>query len=323
MKFILVFSIIQLILKQCTNVMGQNCVYTDPISGNKLYLDALQHTTLIHTANETIDQHTYTYTPCRNAAGECTDGYSITTSMCRQTLDNKPDVCNVIANMDSTVMPTYFEENSTWWFQFKNGDDVGCGANRVFNSYFVCDMTAGDYKIVSAGETTISCTYEFNIRTKWACPNQNYTTTTESPMDCSWSVNNGENILDLSMFDTDIIMAQLKSNNNLYYLYSPCRNQLKCNNTMNMIELNNGVTLICKQYLGIWNNTKHINVNYNSIDKSWQFIYTNGEKCSGFQSIMTIIWTCDESVDYYKVIKADTVAQCQNVMEIKSKNACS
>eukprot|EP01084_Bolivina_argentea_P182039 314343_1 len=243
--------------------------------------------------------------------------------MCRQTLITDPSVCTVIADMDSSVMPSYNPSgNGTWQFQFQNGDDEGCGAPRILNIFFMCDMSAGDYQIQSAGELHTSCNYEYNIRTKWACPGENTTTTSIPVEDCKWNANNGENILDLSSFDNYTVVAQMDSSAQLSYLYSPCRNELSCNNTMNMIQLNNVLSLGCKQYLAIWETTQHT-VNYNSVDKSWQFIYTNGEKCNGFQSIMTIIWTCDETVDHYKVVKADTIAPCQNILEIKSKNACT
>eukprot|EP01083_Nonionella_stella_P218179 782601_1 len=202
MMQILVFIVTHLIFTQC---IAQNCVYTDPATGYKLYLDALEHTSLMITAEEAIDKHTYTYTPCRNAAGECpnssgSDG--LHTSMCRQTLITDPSVCTVIADMNSSVMPTYNPSgNGTWQFQFQNGDDEGCGAPRTINIFFMCDMSAGDYQIQSAGELHSSCNYEYNIRTKWACPGENTTTTSIPVEDCKWNANNGENILDLSSFD--------------------------------------------------------------------------------------------------------------------------
>eukprot|EP01084_Bolivina_argentea_P085819 155120_1 len=176
---LLLFIIIQLIY----SLFGQNCVYSDSTSGYTLYLDALAHATLRFTANEPDDKHTYTYTPCRNAAGECPNSSGeggINTAMCRQTLSTDPSVCTVIANTDST-QPSYNPSgNGTWEFQFSNGDDEGCGSPRNFNVFLVCDMNAGDYKIVSAGELHSSCNYEFNIRTKWACPGQVYTESSSS-----------------------------------------------------------------------------------------------------------------------------------------------
>ena len=72
--------------------------------------------------------------------------------MCRQTLETDPSACRVIARMNSTVVPSFnTDSNGTWEFQFQNGDSDGCGAPRVFNVFFVCDMSAGDYQIVSAG----------------------------------------------------------------------------------------------------------------------------------------------------------------------------
>eukprot|EP00483_Globobulimina_turgida_P000189 UN00189 len=82
----ILFITAQLIFELC---IGQYCVYTDAGSGRKLYLDALEHATLRFTADEFNDKHTYTYTPCRNAAGECphsSGSGGINTAMCRQTL---------------------------------------------------------------------------------------------------------------------------------------------------------------------------------------------------------------------------------------------
>eukprot|EP00483_Globobulimina_turgida_P012385 UN12408 len=107
--------------------------------------------------------------------------------MCRQTLDGQADICTVIANVDSSVSPTYNDNaDGTWEFIFQNGDDEGCGAPRKFNVFLYCDETAGDYQIVSAGEPGVSCTYEFNIKTKWACPGQVYVEPEKNSLSGGW-----------------------------------------------------------------------------------------------------------------------------------------
>merc|ERR1719411_999197 len=164
------FAVIQLIFQLC---IGQNCVYEDANTGYKLYLDALEHATLTFTDDQRIDEHTYTYTPCRNGAGECSTDSGTNTAMCRQTLSTDDTVCVVIANVDSSVVPSFNTDsnpNGTWEFQFNNGDECN-SVPRSFNVYLDCDLEAGDYQITEAGESS-QCTYGFRIRTKWACPFQ-------------------------------------------------------------------------------------------------------------------------------------------------------
>merc|ERR1719361_3107820 len=89
---------------------GQSCVYHDSDSHQVLYLDALEHATLEVVATEALDDHTYTYTPCRNAAGTCpssTGSGGQDTSMVKQTLESDPNICTVVANTDSSVSPTF------------------------------------------------------------------------------------------------------------------------------------------------------------------------------------------------------------------------
>ena len=148
-----IYYILDLVISQC--------IYTDPNTQQKLYLDALSSIKLIYHNTQESDGHTYTYTPCRNAAEECPDSEGsggLHTSMCSQTLDHDPTVCNVIANIDSSVVPEYDPNNQagTWTFNFANGDNKNCGTARKFNVYFYCDMNAGDYTILNAGITIIS-----------------------------------------------------------------------------------------------------------------------------------------------------------------------
>eukprot|EP01084_Bolivina_argentea_P182040 314345_1 len=139
--------ILTIIVSQLIYCIAQNCVYTDEATGYKLYLDALEHATLVFEADEISDKHTYTYTPCRNAAGECPNSEGsggLNVAMCRQTVSGDPTICTVIADMDSTNPQFNPAGNGTWRFQFQNGDDEGCGEPRQFDVYLVCDMSAGD-----------------------------------------------------------------------------------------------------------------------------------------------------------------------------------
>jgi len=156
---------------------GQSCVYKDSSSGEVLYLDALAHAQLTWTVTEENEEHTYTYTPCRNAAGDCPDSEGsggTHTSMVRQTKDGD-DLCVVVANFDSSVMPEYdsVSSNGTWTFAFSNGDSTGCPNARAFQVDFMCDQTAADFHIQEGGELR-SCEYYMHVNTKWACAGEVY-----------------------------------------------------------------------------------------------------------------------------------------------------
>ena len=65
-----------------------------------------------------------------------------------------------------------------------------------------------------------------------------------------------------------------------------------------------------------------MNANYDKDSKSWQFIYLNGDKCDGFESVLEVIWKCDQDVAKYDVISAANLAQCQDEIIIASRYAC-
>eukprot|EP00486_Rosalina_sp_Unknown_P006564 CAMPEP_0201569996 /NCGR_PEP_ID=MMETSP0190_2-20130828/12025_1 /ASSEMBLY_ACC=CAM_ASM_000263 /TAXON_ID=37353 /ORGANISM="Rosalina sp." /LENGTH=280 /DNA_ID=CAMNT_0047993021 /DNA_START=31 /DNA_END=873 /DNA_ORIENTATION=+ len=168
---------------------SQNCVYTDSTTGRKFYLDALAHASIKYQNTDTEnDGHYYTLTPCRNAAVECPNsGGGTDTSMVSQTMQNDASICTVIANYDSTISPRFSDEDSegVWDFTFQNGDkcdenDPDSNSRELFLT-FLCNEGAGDYNVVEAGETYKgSCSYEIQIETKWACPDQVYTEDTTS-----------------------------------------------------------------------------------------------------------------------------------------------
>eukprot|EP01083_Nonionella_stella_P065010 169919_1 len=157
------------------------CVYTDTSSGQRLYLDALAHSKLTYIPDEPHDQHTYTFTPCRNAAGHCTDSTgAVNTAMCRQTLASDDGICTVVAQFDRDVQPTFDPSGGgQWQFVYQNGDSTGCpdGLPRTFTVNLNCSISSGDFKIISGGEKGEGCNYEFNLATRWACKGQVYATT--------------------------------------------------------------------------------------------------------------------------------------------------
>mmetsp|Transcript_58998 Transcript_58998/g.93879 ORF Transcript_58998/g.93879 Transcript_58998/m.93879 type:complete len:377 (+) Transcript_58998:158-1288(+) len=173
-------SLILLLLSCHLHVNARTCEYTDSASGRKLYLDALADATMTHTgsASNPLDRYTYTFTPCRNAAGECdSSGGGVDTAMCRQTLDEDTSLCMVIANYDASIQPTFSSTgNGTWNFIFQNGDSTGCPSqqNRELSLTLYC-REQFDYLVHDAGEVpNQDCKYEFQIYTKWACAGQYY-----------------------------------------------------------------------------------------------------------------------------------------------------
>eukprot|EP01084_Bolivina_argentea_P319353 553920_1 len=137
---------------------------------------------------------------------------------------------------------------------------------------------------------------------------------------CLWNVN--ELTLDLTVFNNVTMSAASQTNNRLLYRYSPCANMLSCNGVKDMVDLVDIATLDCEKYLAVWNHTGQY-PNYDSVDKSWQFLYTNGENCNGFESVLTVIWECDATVSTYVVKTAKNIAQCQDEIIIASKHACT
>merc|ERR1712129_413224 len=130
------------------------------------------------------------------------------------------------------------------------------------------------------------------------------------------SVNGGNNKLDLSSFANGTIVGQSDSDSNLFFRYSPCRNAFKCATTADMIDLYDITSETCDRTLAIWNGDG--DVNYNEKEKSWEFVYTDGESCDGFASITTVLWTCNTDIASFKVTKAYTSAPCQNFIEIEA-----
>ena len=109
----------------------------------------------------------------------------------------------------------------------------------------------------------------------------------------------------------------------MLYRYTLCQNALDCNLEKDMVDLINVQTLQCQRSLAIWSGTDDIDANYDTDSKSWQFIYLNGDKCGGFNSILTVIWKCNEDIPKYNVTTAVSLAQCQDEIVIASRYACN
>ena len=83
----------------------------------------------------------------------------------------------------------------------------------------------------------------------------------------------------------------------------------------------------CSKYLAIWEgvNGKDMMVNYDKANNgSWQFVFSNGEKCNGgYESVFEVYWICDRNVNPFKLISSSTTGICSYQMVISSYLACS
>eukprot|EP01084_Bolivina_argentea_P130113 229719_1 len=139
---------------------------------------------------------------------------------------------------------------------------------------------------------------------------------------CSWKANNGNNTLDLNNFMQETIVQRTQSNENVFYRYTPCRNSLMCNNINEMVDLFSVANGTCDRYLSVWDDMLKHQVFYDIDNKSWQFIYTNGKKCNGLESILNIIWKCNTKIKSYNVTFANSLSQCHDQIVIESNFAC-
>ena len=162
----------------------------------------------------------------------------------------------------------------------------------------------------------------YYIYSKYACPSL-------PPINssCAWTANNGVNMLNLTSLQDSIIINADSSNTSLYFLYTPCKNSIECNDAETMAALKDFADDTCPHYLAIWEgvNGKDVNIDYDPMDGgSWQFVYTNGEKCNGFyENIFEVFWMCDRSEPQFKVIDSRQNGICSFQMTINSSLACS
>ena len=162
---------------------------------------------------------------------------------------------------------------------------------------------------------------DFYIRSKYACP--------AIPINgsCEFAANNGVNMLNLTSLNDEIIINVDGSNTTLYFLYTPCKNGIECNDVKAMATLQNFQDDVCEEYLGIWQgvNGQYINIDYDPNNGgSWQFTYTNGQKCNGFyESIFEVYWICDRNTPQFNVIDSRQTGICSFQMTINSSLACA
>ena len=163
------------------------------------------------------------------------------------------------------------------------------------------------------------------IRSRFACPNATYTTTTtQAPNQCSWESSDGQRILDLSQFAGNSLSAPNSENNELFYVYTPCQNTLKCGpgDLYAMAYFIDYENFLCQQYLAVWDNGINTPF-YNNVLDSWQFVYQNGESCNGFEMVFIVIWNCDMVAQTPQVVQAQRNEECSYQMVINASLACA
>ena len=87
-----------------------------------------------------------------------------------------------------------------------------------------------------------------------------------------------------------------------------------------MAYLINTKNFECNKYLAIWKNGIN-EPNYNKQLKSWQFVFTNGELCNGFECVFIVNWNCDQHA-INPQINANERGQCIYQITINSTLAC-
>lgn len=190
--------------------------------------------------------------------------------------------------------------------------------------FWLCDMNLdhGEYEIVniSCGTNNGIPDITMYINTSAVC-NKTTTTTTAIPIrDCVWNI--GENMLNLTQYQGQTLTLIEDKNNSILVSISPCSNMLSCNGTKVMSYQYDLTNDKCINYLGIFEQGM-IDPSYNLNEKEWQFVYTNGQKCNGFENIYTVYWRCDyNTINEAKIVSFDMIGECQYDMHINSSSAC-
>ena len=166
MKFISVFITVHLI---GIAVFGDSddCIFKDS-QGSNYTLDLSELSQSVLTINDSVQNESYSYTPCRNGNVCPKDTiYSCMVSSNIETLLG--DLCTTIAWWNSTVRPYYNSKNRTWVFKYENAECIGYYPQFFqFFAYYHCNPKAGSYKVQSM-YVEGSCLFEMHIDTQFAC----------------------------------------------------------------------------------------------------------------------------------------------------------
>ena len=186
---------------------------------------------------------------------------------------------------DSSVQPIYYQDsdkgNKTWLFHYQGGFidfPAGCHPN-TYNRY-ICDYDTVDYIsypldcVYNFESYNVSCVCNVTIASAYACPGCVY--------------RDQGIVLNVNMLRNETIHSH---DGKYFYLYSPCWNNIECNNgnednkTMNAMAVKYDIVSgKCAQTLAVWN--EDYNVTYyprnETINepKTWKVEYFNGQSCN-------------------------------------------
>eukprot|EP01084_Bolivina_argentea_P258558 435948_1 len=286
---------------------------TNPDDGSQVTLDLGPLNGVIMNLTDGED-HNITYSVCRN--DELCNGEK---AMVRQVPVDDPRYCFILGRWDYSINPEFENINGgTWTFVYDNGDDECGNPVRTWSPLYVC--TPGvKYRAGNVTEIA-SCYYEVTIETEFACQNWTTTTTAIPTSQCIFKSQDGEHILNMTSIRGQLISGETDIHD-MYIMYYPCMNLVKCNNNDVMAYLFDGENVLCKQYLAIWEDG-FVEPNYIESLKMWQFTYTNGESCNGGQNVFNVEWVCDPLAPSPMVIQSMEIAPCVYQMIINSQLAC-
>eukprot|EP01084_Bolivina_argentea_P229092 386738_1 len=165
---------------------------------------------------------------------------------------------------------------------------------------------------------------------KYMVPNQSNntnttTTTTPSPIPggCLFHSSDSKHSLNLSQYEGMTLSKVDDVDNSLVYSLSPCDNLLSCNGEKVNSFVFDITSMECVKYLSIWEEN-HVIPKYDENDKMWEFIYTDGQKCNGLETVMEIFWVCDpNTANKAVVVSAKSLNECSYQMYVNSSSACN
>eukprot|EP01084_Bolivina_argentea_P072702 131997_1 len=162
----------------------------------------------------------------------------------------------------------------------------------------------------------------------WLPYNLSINTTISAETECQWQSSDGKHVLNISSIKGKSFSITDGDNMKLVYVYSPCANTMLCDSDDSiddiyaMLYLMDVESFECYTYFAIYENGK-IEPHYNEELKMWQFVYTNGKLCGGFECIFIVNWICDQASEIPQIVKINQDEQCVYVMDINSTFACA
>eukprot|EP01084_Bolivina_argentea_P039163 72398_1 len=262
---------------------------------------------------------TLSYSPCQNSLPCHWDYWNSKYEIVEYRDDG---ACFYLANTSDIPVTNKIEMNGTtgYQLQYNNGYD-----GLIADINFLCDPKANSsVQYTTCGLNTTSDTYHFNIFGNLTC----------SPIS-SCLLKQGNYSMNLQQFNTTIINATYKYNNNNYEIdYKPCGPELTCFDTQTKTNISTNALTInqkdnsCSNVLGyVYGANTQVNLAYSKNLNEWQIEYNNPKGCfdiNGANTKSTFIayWKCNANITTYSVISSAFVAPCFWKMEIESIEAC-